>query len=109
MVKLTNATLRDRAIAESNRNLSYLNAQLEKTSVVELRQAIYRLIETEVKSVMIAEGSQEYAFKVIDPAVIPQDKIKPQRGLMVFSGFFLGFLFSCLYALIRKAPTSQNL
>ena len=103
IVKLTNRTLRERAIAESNRNLAYLNAQLEKNSVVELRQAIFRLIESEVKNVMVAQGSEEYAFKVIDPAVVPEEKSKPKRGLFVFVGFLLGLLSSCFYALLRPS------
>lgn len=101
IVRLTNQTLRDRAIANSNHNLVYLNEQLEKSSVVELRQAIFNLIETEVKNVMVAQGSQEYVFKVIDPAVVPQQKAKPNRSLIVAVGLLLGFIFSSLYALAK--------
>lgn len=101
LVKLTNSTLRDRAIADSTRNLDYLNQQLEKTSVVELRQAIYRLLETEVKNIMVAKGSEEYAFKVIDPAVVPQDKSKPKRGLFILVGGLLGLVMGALYALAQ--------
>lgn len=101
LVKLANQTLRDRAITESNRNLTYLNEQLGKTSVVELRQAIFRLIETEVKNVMVANGSEEYAFKVIDPAVIPEERFGPQRKLIVLLGFSSGLILSTLYALVR--------
>ena len=99
LAKLANQTLRDRAIKRSQNNLLYLNAQLEKQSVVELRQAIYRLIETEVKNVMIAQGSEEYAFKVIDPAVIPERKSKPNRKLIVVLGTFLGLMLSSFYVL----------
>jgi len=108
LVKLTNHTLRDRAIAESNRNLGYLNQQLERSSVVELRQAIYRLIETEVKNVMVAEGSEEYAFKIIDPAVAPEEKSKPKGTLIVAVALVLGLLLSGFYALITSARTAPR-
>ncbi len=101
LVKLTNSTLRERAIAKNNLNLAYLQKQLDKTSVVELRQAIYRLIETEVKNVMIAQGSDEYAFKFIDPAVPPEDIFKPKRGFMIIVGFLIGLSLSSFYAILR--------
>jgi len=103
LVRLANQTLRQRAIAKSEANLTYLNGQLEKTSVVELRQAIYRLIEIEVKNIMIAEGSKDYAFKMIDPAVVPEVKTKPKRFLIIGVGFALGFIISSLYALAKQS------
>lgn len=106
LVKLANSTLRNRAIADSNRNLDYLNEQLEKTGVVEVRQAIYRLLETEVKNIMVAQGSEEYAFKVIDPAVVPQDKSRPKRSLITLAGGLFGLMLAALYyALARRVPT----
>lgn len=101
LVKRANASLRARAITKSDANLVYLNAELEKSSVVELRQAIYRLIESEVKNVMLARGNEEFAFKVIDPAVTPERKTKPKRALIVIVGAFLGLMFSSIYALVK--------
>jgi len=101
LVNLTNQQMRDRAIAKSEANLSYLNTQLEKSSVVELRQAIYRLIEAEVKNIMVAQGSDEYALKVIDPSVVAEKKIKPKRSLIVAVGAFLGLFLAALVALVQ--------
>lgn len=108
LVKLTNTTLRDRAIADSNRNLAYLNSQVEKTSVAELRQAIYRQMESEIKSIMAAQGSEEYAFKIVDPAVVPQEKSKPKRKLYVLFGFALGLMLSGLAAVMLRANRPAN-
>lgn len=102
LVRLANKTLRDQAIAKSERNLAYLNAQLEKASVVEVRQAIYRLIETEFKNVMVAQGSDEYAFKVIDPGIVAEKKIRPNRFAFGFVGMALGLLLSCFYVLKKS-------
>lgn len=102
LVVLANSMLRQRAIDASKRNLSYLNAELEKTTVVELRQAIYRLIEAEIKNVMVAQGSEEYAFKVIDPAVVPERKVKPKRTLIVIFGLILGLMLGVFFAFLRS-------
>jgi uncharacterized protein involved in exopolysaccharide biosynthesis len=93
LVNSTNKLLRERAILISTRNLDYLNQQLEKANSVDLRQAISRLIETETKNVMVARGNDEYALKIIDPAVKPERKYSPQVGLIVALGGALGLLF----------------
>lgn len=105
MVKQTNQMLRQRAIDLSTRNLAYLNQQLDKTSTVELRQSIFRLIEAEVKNVMVAQGNEQFAFKIIDPAVVPQEKDKPKRSLYLLMGAFLGFLIASVIVL-RQKPAS---
>lgn len=93
LVNATNKLLRERAISTSTRNLDYLNQQLEKANSVDLRQAISRLIETETKNVMVARGNEEYALKIIDPAVKPEQKYSPEVGLIVALGGALGLLF----------------
>ena len=102
-VRLANDLLRDRAIAESTRNVEYLNQQVAKTNVVELQHVLYQLIENETKNLMLAHGRLEYAFTVVDPAVPPEMKFSPHRTLMVISGLFLGGFFGSLVAWARKA------
>lgn len=100
LVKMTNQRLRERAIATSTRNLTYLTEQLDKTSTVDLRQAISRLIEAETKTIMLARGNDEYALKIIDPAVKPDEKYSPQVGLVLISGAVLGALLGMVLTLI---------
>jgi uncharacterized protein involved in exopolysaccharide biosynthesis len=99
LVQRTNRTLRDRAIEISERNLDYLNGQISKTSVVELRQSLYTLIETEIKKVMIAQGSEEYAFRVIDPARVAEERSSPRRALITLVGAFAGLMLGIVIAL----------
>ena len=106
LVALANEILRQRAIEKSKANLAYLDTQLEKATVVEVRQAIYRLIEAEFKNVMIAQGTSDYAFKVIDPAVTPEKKVKPKRMLITAVGLLLGFLISSFYAQMNGSRTT---
>ena len=73
-VALANERLRTRAIDEATRNIAFLNAQIPQTSVVEVQRAIYNLIESETKTLMLANVRMEFAFTVIDPAVPPERK-----------------------------------
>ncbi|HWS68415.1 MAG TPA: GNVR domain-containing protein [Steroidobacteraceae bacterium] len=101
-VGLANELLRARAIQESTRNLEYLNKQLPQTPLVEIQQAIYRLIEAETKSLMVAHGRAEYAFTIVDPAVVPEFRVSPRRTLMVVSALFAGGFLGSLVAWARK-------
>jgi uncharacterized protein involved in exopolysaccharide biosynthesis len=90
LVKLTNEYMRDRAIEESNRNISYLQEQAAKSTVVEIRNAIYQLMESEIKKQMLARGSNEYALKVIDPATVADVRVSPKRTLWTAAGSAAG-------------------
>jgi len=95
-----NAFMRRRAIEEAETSLRYLNRELEKAKSVEVQQAIYRLIETQVKKIMLANVREEYAMRVIDPAFVPDpdefDHPKLLSSLM--AGGLVGFLFGMLVA-----------
>lgn len=94
IVATANHYLRDKAVAQSRRNLAYLNDQLAQNSVVEIREAIYRLQESEIKNIMVALGTDDYALKVIDPATPPRFKYKPQRKLLAVLGLLAGMACS---------------
>jgi uncharacterized protein involved in exopolysaccharide biosynthesis len=108
LVRRTNERLRSEAIARSERNVAYLKKQLDQTSIIEVRQAIYRLIESEIKSAMLAQGNDEYAYKIIDPAVVPQEKVRPQRKLIVALGLCGGFALTCVFVLFLGAGRTRS-
>lgn len=102
-VKLANELMRARAIEDSTRNIKYLNDQIEKTDVVEMRRVMYSLIEAETKQLMLANGRAEFAFTLVDPAVAPEIRSSPQRTLMVIVGGLIGGLFGVVVALFYNA------
>lgn len=108
LVKRTNAYLRQQAVQHAERNLAYLQDQARKTTSVELQQAIYRLMETEVKKAMLANVNEEYAFKVLDPAVVPEEKVRPKRLIIIGVGGVLGFLAACATTLMQMRPRARG-
>jgi len=52
------------------------------------------LIEELTKKVMIANVREEYAFKIIDPAVVPEMKYKPSKRNIVIISFLFGLIIS---------------
>jgi uncharacterized protein involved in exopolysaccharide biosynthesis len=92
LVALANELLRTRALEEAQRNIAYLSAQADRTNEVDLRRAIFNLIESETKTLMIANGRTEYAFRVVDPAVPPEIRSGPHRTLLLATGLLVGLL-----------------
>ncbi|HGS4879665.1 TPA: Wzz/FepE/Etk N-terminal domain-containing protein [Vibrio parahaemolyticus] len=94
LIEDINKVMRERAIKDTNQNLSYLNDQLQKTSVTEMQSTFYKLIEEQTKSLMLAEVQDEFVFKTIDPAVVPESSYSPKRLIICVAGFLFGLLFS---------------
>jgi uncharacterized protein involved in exopolysaccharide biosynthesis len=107
-VVLCNELVRQRAIEDATRNIEYLHAQLDQTTVVELQRVIYNLIENETKALMVANVRDEYAFAVIDPAVPPEMRSSPRRTLMVIIGLGLGGLLSAMLAVAHNLWRSHR-
>jgi uncharacterized protein involved in exopolysaccharide biosynthesis len=101
-VALANDLIRTRAREDSSRNIEYLNKQVALTNVVELQRVMYNLIESETKTLMLANAREEYAFNVIDPAVVAGIRVRPKRTLMVLSGLVIGFVGGVLVAWVRN-------
>ncbi|HEX3848008.1 MAG TPA: Wzz/FepE/Etk N-terminal domain-containing protein [Steroidobacteraceae bacterium] len=113
-VALANEVIRARAATDAQRNITYLEGQLKLTGSVEVQRALANLIETETKTLMLAQGRAEFAFTVIDPAVTPEVKASPKVTLVILVGMVSGLLAGVLLALAhfkisgyrRRAQTS---
>lgn len=83
LVAQLNQYLARQSIERSERNLKYLNEELSRTQVEEMRQVLFDMIASEQKNAMTANTQKEFAFKVLDPAAEPDRKIKPKRSVIV--------------------------
>ena len=90
LVNATNEFLRRQAIERSTKNLEYLQSASDRTSIMEIKATIYKLMETEIKKQMLALGNKDYAFRVVDPAVVPERKAFPKRSIFAACGAIIG-------------------
>jgi uncharacterized protein involved in exopolysaccharide biosynthesis len=72
LVQRLNAALRDKAIADTETNLMYLDRELMTADTIELRRTIYSLIESQQSRRMLANTHPDFALRVIDAAQPPQ-------------------------------------
>ena len=99
-VSAVNAHMQQRKVAKVTNNINYLQAQIEKTSIAEMREVFYTIIEEQTKNKMVAEASPEYAFVAVSPSMVPEEKSQPKRALICILGTLLGGMLSVLLVLI---------
>ncbi|MCF9328098.1 LPS O-antigen length regulator [Vibrio parahaemolyticus] len=100
LIEDINKVMRERTIAETSQNLAYLNTQLQKTAVADMQSTFYKLIEEQTKSLMLAEVQEEFVFKIIDPAIVPEVKVEPKRALICTVGTLFGGILGISIVLI---------
>lgn len=103
LVRMANSYLRQQALDEADRNIAFLYAEAARSNVVEVRQGIYNVLEQEIKQEMLARGTNEYAFKVLDSAKPPEKAASPQKVVWILMGGFGGGVLSVLIVLARAA------
>ncbi|MEC8013963.1 MAG: Wzz/FepE/Etk N-terminal domain-containing protein [Verrucomicrobiota bacterium] len=109
LVKQLNEQLREKAIADSQKRVGYLEQELAKTTLQDMRAVLYNLLESEKQKAMLANVNEDFALEVIDPAVTPENSEKPNRKLIVslggVCGVFLGIFAVFLAQFLRKLKT----
>lgn len=100
-VKDINDEMRQRDIVEAQRSIDYLNKQVSETNLADIKSLLYSLIEEQTKTLMLANAREEYVFKTIDQAYIPEKKAAPKRSLIVVLSALLGLIFSVIFILLR--------
>jgi uncharacterized protein involved in exopolysaccharide biosynthesis len=115
LVQRLNAEMRKRAIANADASVGYLEAELNKTTVVATREAIGRLMEAQIKQRMLANVTQEYVFRVADRAMAADknDPLKPKKLMLLAAGIVLGAALGIAVVLAvdgvaRKAPSRRS-
>ena len=99
-VESINRFMQQRQVDKVTRNIAYLQEQIGKTSIAEMREVFYTIIEEQTKSKMLAEASPDYAFVAVGPSMVPEQKSQPKRALMCILGTLLGGMLSVLLVLI---------
>ena len=112
LVKKLNEQLREQAIAESQKRVGYLEQELAKTTLQDMRAVLYSLLESEKQKAMLANVNEDFALEVIDPAVAPESRAKPNRKLIVVlggvCGGFLG-IFAIFFGQFLQKLNSSNI
>jgi LPS O-antigen subunit length determinant protein (WzzB/FepE family) len=89
----------DAEIAQNSVN--YLNEVSKSTNFKSLKEAIVKLLEDQMQTIMLTASSEAYVFKVIDSPIVSEERSKPKRVLMVILATILGCFFSLAVIFIK--------
>lgn len=103
LVNDINAHVKKEKLAETKTNIGYLRQQLENTNLTQMQNVFYQLIEEQTKSLMLAEVQDEFVFKTVDPAIVPEEKAGPKRALICVLATLLGGMLGVAIVLVRFA------
>ena len=107
MVADINRETRTSAIDAAQKNIAYLQEQVDVTADIDRRRLLFNLIESETRRIMFAKSRDEFVFRIIDPAVVPQEKVRPRRVMIVIVGFLSGFILA-LFIVIGRHVLRDN-
>ena len=99
-VEAINLFMQQRKVAKVTRNIAYLEEQIAKTTVAEMQEVFYKIIEEQTKNKMLAAASPDYAFTTISSSMVPEQKSKPMRAIICILGTLLGGMLSVLLVLV---------
>lgn len=104
MVSAINEHVRTRDQMEVRRALDYLEGEIDQTKSVAIQQAIYSLVEAQMKIDMLAKVRDEYALRTISPAIVPDEDhyTYPKRGILIFFGLVAGLSAGVLLAFVLE-------
>jgi uncharacterized protein involved in exopolysaccharide biosynthesis len=112
LVTQLNEQLREQAIQDSKKRVGYLEQELAKTTLQDMRAVLYNLLESEKQKAMLANVNEDFALEVIDPAVAPEVREKPKRKLIValggVCGGFLGIFAVFFLQFLEKLKSSSK-
>ncbi|CAM4122045.1 Wzz/FepE/Etk N-terminal domain-containing protein [Pseudoalteromonas byunsanensis] len=100
LVQDINQEIRKEEILDADKSIKYLEVALENTNVLETKRMFYQLIEQQHRTKMLATVKEEYAFKVIDPSIVPERKYGPNRALIVVIFALVGGILSVCFVVV---------
>ena len=113
LVRQLNEELREKAKQDSIKRIGYLKKELAETTLKDMRQVLYSILESEKQKSMLANVNEDFALEIIDPAYTPKAPVKPNRKLIIVvggvCGSFLGvFMVFALQFVNRLKSTGHQ-
>ena len=109
LIRNINQTLRKKAIIKNENNIAFLEKQLQTAQLDELRVLYGELIQEQIKNITLAQANEEYAFQILDEAIVPEHPIKPKRLLIILLSLIIGLILGSIIALIKNSIQKQKM
>ena len=100
-ISAINKHMQELQVMKVNNNINYMQEQLKRTSIAEMQEVFYSIIEEQIKNKMLAEASPDYAFVAVNASMLPEEKSQPKRAIICIAITLFGGILSVLFILIH--------
>ncbi len=100
LVEDINEYMMAQEVTRATKSLAFLNEQVSKTTISEIKNVLSELIKSETQVIMMSKSTPEYIFKTIDPAIAPEIKLGPKRSIICIVSTIIGGIISVLLTLL---------
>tara|TARA_B100000989_G_scaffold298713_1_gene289371 strand:+ start:178 stop:1113 length:936 start_codon:yes stop_codon:yes gene_type:complete len=101
IVKEINNFYREKDKAGSEKSVIYLNEQMSKTGLSEIKQVTAELLGQEIQKLTLIEANIDYVFEYIYPPSAMEQKSEPNRSFIVIFFALFGGILGVLIILFR--------
>jgi|TARA_B110000259_G_scaffold50037_1_gene58766 LPS O-antigen subunit length determinant protein (WzzB/FepE family) len=89
-----NVMARQKEKLEADKRIGYLNKELARTSINDIKNTINVLLKSQMQKKMFAEVSQDFLVNYIDYPFVPEFQSAPnKRVIVIFGVFFTNLIF----------------
>jgi uncharacterized protein involved in exopolysaccharide biosynthesis len=95
-----NERMRVAAREQATQSLKFLEEELARTGAMEVREAVYGLMESQIKTRMLTNVTESYALNFLAPPVVPEadDFVWPKLSALLLLGLTGGFVLGLAVA-----------
>lgn len=101
LIEEINSFYRQKDKIEAEKSVRYLNTQISKTNLAEIKQVIASLLRQETQKLTLIEANEYYVYEYVDPPVVMEIKHKPIRAIICIIGAFIGGVLGVTFVLLR--------
>ena len=87
---------------EAEAAMDFLNAQMAQTSYNEIKMVIAQLLKNRMQQLTLIEANDFYIFSYLDPPMVMEEKIEPNRASISILGAIFGGLLGILFVISRE-------
>jgi uncharacterized protein involved in exopolysaccharide biosynthesis len=100
LIQELNERMRIAARDQATQSLKFLESELTHTDAMEVREAVYGLMESQIKTRMLTNVTESYALNFLAPPVVPEadDYVWPKLPALLLLGLVGGFVFGLAVA-----------
>jgi len=102
VLKELNEYIRAIDVKEAKAALEYIEGKIASTNTLDVKRVLASLAERELQVIALSEASEDFAFRVVQSAFLPETRDSPHRSRMVLVGGLIGIILSSLLILLAN-------